>query len=110
MQHVQARVAQATSRKPASGPTMAIGFDVVKRWSPETLWKLALRHLRGEEKRREWNRAYSKTAKGRLRQKRYYYVKNDIYHPQLNPDGTHEKRWKRAAVDAHAQTGEQSCS
>lgn len=83
---------------------MGIGFDVVKRWSPETLWKLALRHLRGEEKRRAWDRAYSKTAKGRLRQKRYYYVKNDIYHRQ------HEKRWKRAAVAAHPRTGEQSRS
>jgi hypothetical protein len=54
--------------------------------------------MHAEEKRRETNRKYSVTAKGRERQRRYYFTSRDIYHPHLNPAGAQEKRWKRPAA------------
>jgi len=35
-----------------------------------------------------------KPAKRKLKQL-VYFTKNDIYHPKVNPNGKHEKRYKR---------------
>ena len=83
---------------PATLPAPAASFDFVKRWPREALLDFALWHMHAEEKRRETNRKYSVTTKGRERQRRYYFTSRDIYHPHLNPAGAQEKRWKRPAA------------
>ena len=46
--------------------------------------------MHAAEKRREFDRKYSVSARGRERQRRYYFASRDIYHPQLNPTGAQE--------------------
>ena len=72
-----------------------VSIDVLKRWPREKLLEFALWHMHEAEKRREFDRKYSVSARGRERQRRYYFASRDIYHPQLNPTGAQEKRWKR---------------
>jgi hypothetical protein len=90
---------------PAAAAASAVAtssFDFIKQWPHDVLLAFVLCHERAEEKRRECNRKYSASANGRKRQRRYYFSSRDIYHPQVNPAGLHEKRWKRPPVSAAA--------
>jgi hypothetical protein len=71
-------------------------LDRVKAMPLEEAQRWAAAYLETQEQKREGDRRYAKTDKSKARHRRYYFTRNDIYHPQLNPRGTHEKRWKRA--------------
>jgi hypothetical protein len=84
--------AAATPVKEVAGQ---VSINVLKGWPREKLLEFALWHMHAAEKRREFDRKYSVSARGRERQRRYYFASRDIYRPQLNPAGAQEKRWKR---------------
>ena len=68
----------------------------------KTIYHYAELYLLTVQKRRERIKKYSKTEKGRennkRRSKRFYYRRNDVYHPEFNPTGTKERRYKRSNV------------
>ena len=81
--------------KMTSTTTSMMTIDQVKALPLPAVYEYALQHLVTVARRRQWNRAYCKTEKVKEQQRRYYYRKNNVYHPALNPDGLHEKRFKR---------------
>ena len=70
--------------------------DKLSTWSRESLLKLAIHLMEAREKRRQRHFEYSKTAKRKACNRRCYYVSKDTYHPEYNPTGTHEKKWRRS--------------
>ena len=70
-------------------------LDRVKAMPLQQAQRCAAAHLETQEQKQKGDRRYAKTRKSKARHRRYYFTRNDIYHPQLNPRGTHEKRWKR---------------
>ena len=94
-----ANTAPANTATPVKEVAGQVSIDVLKGWPREKLLEFALWHMHAAEKRREFDRKYSVSARGRERQRRYYFASRDIYHPQLNPTGAQEKRWKRQLQD-----------
>ena len=74
---------------------MTITLEDVQRLPIEKLHVYALKHLQNLERKKIWNRKYNALPEIREKQRLYYYKKHDIYHPDLNPKGIHEKRFKR---------------
>jgi len=74
-----------------SEPTL----EQVKTLPLEKLYEYALKHLKNLERKKTWNRKYNALPDTKARSHRYYYVKNDIYHPEHNPEGSVEKRFKK---------------
>lgn len=74
----------------------AITLEFVQGLPIQKIHLYALRHLQNLERKKLWNRKYNALPEIRTKQRTYYYKKHDIYHPDLNPIGTHEKRFKRS--------------
>ena len=72
-----------------------ITVEYVQALPLEKLHAYALKHLKNLERKKKWNRKYNALPDIKTRQRKYYYSKNDIYHPEHNPDGTKEKRFKK---------------
>jgi hypothetical protein len=70
--------------------------DKLATWTPERLLELCIHFMEARETRRQQSCKNSRTAKRKAGKHRYYYKVTDTYHPEHNPTGTHEKRWKRA--------------
>ena len=70
-------------------------LEYVQTLSKEVLWDLALKYLKIAATKRELNRAYRQLDHVKDQRRKYYYVRNDIYHPVYNESGTIEKRHKR---------------
>ncbi len=67
----------------------------VKQLDMETLYSFALKHMQRLDQKRKWHDKYTKRPNV-VKQRRFrYYQKDNIYHPEYNPDGTIEKRYKR---------------
>lgn len=62
----------------------------------DKLYDYALKYLKNLERKKKWNRKYNALPDIKTRSRKYYYRKNDIYHPEHNPDGQVEKRFKRS--------------
>ena len=73
-----------------------VTLEFVKGLPLQKVQLYALRHLQNLERKKMWNRKYNALPEIRIKQRTYYYKKHDIYHPDLNRDGTHEKRFKRS--------------
>ena len=70
--------------------------------TPETaseVQEFIVKHKIKKEKQKLAQKKYNLSDKGRANirknARRYYYKKNDIYHPDLNSNGSHEKRYKK---------------
>lgn len=74
----------------------SITLEFVQGLPLQKIHLYALRHLQNLERKKLWNRKYNALPEIRMKQRTYYYKKNDIFHPDLNPKGTHEKRFKRS--------------
>ena len=72
-----------------------ITLEYVHGLPEDIVYESAMKYLASIKKKREWNSAYNKTPRVQAKQRQYYYVKNDIYHPEYNPEGSIEKRIKR---------------
>ena len=77
---------------------MTITLEYVQRLPLEKLHVYALKHLQNLERKKIWNRKYNALPEIREKQRLYYYKKHDIYHPDLNPQGLNEKRFKRTKL------------
>ena len=68
----------------------------------EQVFNLALQHLLTTNMNKSrWQRYYQfgdNHQQHNVKAKRYYYKKNDIYHPELHPSGLHERKYKREAL------------
>ena len=71
----------------------AAPLEQVQHWAAE--------YLKAQEHKREKDRKYCASEKSKTRYRKYYFTSKDIYHPQLNPGGTHEKKWKREHGEHH---------
>ena len=78
---------------------MTFTIEDIPKMSHEELCDIALKYYKHlKRSRKENNRSYQKPKIKKYRQKKsliYYYVKNDIYHPELNSNGTKERKYKR---------------
>lgn len=72
-------------------------IERVKAAPLEQVHQWAAAYLQMQASRRGKNSKHCASDKSKTRYRRYYFTSNDIYHPQLNPGGTHEKKWKRVA-------------
>ena len=54
------------------------------------------RLLRDRAYAREYRLSPEGKQKEKVRALRYYYKKNDLYHPELNPKGSIERKYKRS--------------
>jgi len=45
--------------------------------------------------KKKWAKSERGKQLTRIRNLKYYYRKKNLYHPQLNPDGEFEKKYKR---------------
>lgn len=72
-----------------------ITLEYVRALPLDDVYSYALKHLKNLERKKKWNRKYNSQPKTKTRQREYYYKKNNIYHPEYNSEGTHEKRFKR---------------
>ena len=61
----------------------------------ETVHAYALKYLKMTVQKRELNRAYRQLDYVKDQRRKYYYIRNDIYHPKYNCAGTVEKRHKK---------------
>ena len=68
-----------------------ITLEDVKNLPLHEVYDYALRHLVRLQKKRAWNQI----PKVRRRNQENYYLKQDIYHPDINPEGKIEKHAKR---------------
>jgi hypothetical protein len=94
---------------PANEATITLAS--VKALPIDQVYDLALKHLLIVEKQRLRSRRYSQIKRVRVKRKRHYYAKNDIYHPEHNPEGTLEKHCKRPAKGrAFSSPAALSCS
>jgi hypothetical protein len=73
----------------------ALSIEDVKQLPLDKVYMYALKHLANLDRKKKWNRRYNTNPQVKERQRQYYYTKHDIYHPDCNPDGTVEKRYKR---------------
>jgi len=83
-------------------------LDYVKTLSLQRLWDLALKYLKLAANKRKLNREYRQQSHIKDQRRKYYYTRNDIYHPTYNVGGTIEKRHKRPTTDTLADSNEQS--
>lgn len=72
-------------------------MDYVKTLPLDQVWAYALKYLKLTETKRKLNRVYRQLDHVKNQRRKYYYVRNDIYHPTYNASGTVEKRHKRPA-------------
>jgi len=70
-------------------------LNEVKAMPLDVVYKHALHDLNDIAKQKIRNHKYCTTPHMRLFYRKRYYLRNDIYHPEYNPDGTIEKRYKR---------------
>jgi hypothetical protein len=70
-------------------------LEYVKSLPEKKLYEYALKYLVLTASKRELNRAYRQLNHVKNQRRKYYYVRNDIYHPVHNKEGTIEKRCKR---------------
>lgn len=62
--------------------------------------------VKREVHRRQMNdrtRDATKKAAFSLASRKYYFKKNDIYHPELNPNGLQEKKFKQQVLTVKAK-------
>ena len=74
---------------------ICINMEYVKSLSLDQLHTYTLKYLQLLEKKKKWNRTYNALPNIKKRQREYYYKKHNIYHPEHNPDGINEKRFKK---------------
>ena len=67
---------------------MQLTLEYVKRLPLEALYRHTLN-------KRNRNRVYRQTENAKLKRRKLYYVKNDIFHPIHHPAGRIEKRHKK---------------
>ena len=69
----------------------------VKQLTHEELLNIAVKYLMKRQKNVEsvMKQHNKNRAKYNTYARTYYYKKNDIYHPELNPNGMIEKKFKR---------------
>ena len=89
-------------------PTHQCTIDYIKALPQDKLWEYALKYLKLSETKRTLNRAYRQLDHVKNQRRRYYYVRNDIYHPSYHPDGRVEKRHKRPTADEEGDGGKKS--
>lgn len=70
-------------------------MEYVQSLSLEKLHEYALKHLKNLERKKKWNRKYNALPNIKTKSRTYYYTKNNIYHPEHNPAGQVEKRFKK---------------
>lgn len=70
-------------------------LETVKQLPLDEVYAYALKHLLNLERKKKWNRKYNADPSVKKRQRMYYYVRHDIYHPIHHPQGRQEKRFKR---------------
>lgn len=73
--------------------------EIVKTLPMNKVFELAVITLQQKQYQARSMSAYFKTPQGREKHNRQqlkqYYIKKDQYHPELNPDGKIEKKYKR---------------
>lgn len=78
---------------------ITLDLNYVRSLQLETVQMYALKYLRLMATKRELNRAYRQLDHVKLQRRKYYYIRNDIYHPVYNESGTIEKRCKKPTSD-----------
>lgn len=87
----------------SDSPVDECTLEYVKSLAKDKLYDYALKYLKLTASKRELNRAYRQLDHVKDQRRKYYYVRNDIYHPVYNEEGVIEKRHKRQ-TDSNSST------
>ena len=70
-------------------------LEYIQSLPVETVYAYALKYLKMTVQKRELNRVYRQLDYVKDQRRKYYYIRNDIYHPKYNDTGTIEKQYKK---------------